>query len=112
MVELLRAEVRRLVNFGASALTRGSVSSLMRRGAFVYSTRLWIEDGDGFELIVDQPLFADAAHVRDSDAPREAGAGVGGNSRFELDDGYRFGSFSFLNNIFIDFIFWNICLSF
>jgi hypothetical protein len=85
MTSVLRKEIWSMVNFAQSSLVRGSISTLVRRGAFLYSSRLWIEDGDGFELIVEHPLFSDAALVRDANSAR-----VGDRTRHRLlniDDG-------------------------
>lgn len=85
MTNILRKEIWSMVSFAQSSLVRGSISTLVRRGAFLYSSRLWIEDGDGFELIVEHPLFSDAALVRDANAAR-----VGDRTRHRLlniDDG-------------------------
>jgi hypothetical protein len=91
MTDILRREIWRMVNFAQSSLVRGSISTLVRRGAFLYSSRLWIEDGDGFELIVEHPLFSDAALVRDANAAfARGGHGGGGGTHHRLldvDDG-------------------------
>jgi hypothetical protein len=56
-------QVWRLVSLGQRLLaSRGAVSSLVRRGAFAYSTRLWVEDGDGFELAIEQVSCVIHAH--------------------------------------------------
>jgi hypothetical protein len=87
MVQILQSELWNMVSFAQSALVRGSISTLVRRGAFLYSSRLWIEDGDGFELIIEQPLFSDAALVRDAGGAGSGGSRHNHHNAFDTDDG-------------------------
>mmetsp|Transcript_41835 Transcript_41835/g.102956 ORF Transcript_41835/g.102956 Transcript_41835/m.102956 type:complete len:524 (+) Transcript_41835:1583-3154(+) len=56
LAAVIKQHVWRAVNTAALALEKGRMSSITRCGAFQYSSRLWVEDSEGYELIINRPL--------------------------------------------------------
>jgi len=57
MLETIKEQVWELVHTSHHYLDQGYTSMVVRKGDFLYSYRLWMEDDEGVEQIINQPIL-------------------------------------------------------